>query len=403
MCRRASTSFTKDADNVEEKEENAENEPFFYPSSSWLDMQSIGGADWKASVKVKEEEPGGENSKDMVEPKVIQTLATHIDLHSQLEKVLAQGFSEPDAAGDGIESHRSQSDDVSSAEAEEIWKVMRRERLEHLFRLICGEYAHPTIGDLQEWVQSFFPVHSELQETDIFVLTKGRSKSEPLRKEAFISIMLKVLDPTGDWEMFEVAWLTIMYEMTSGTSHQDMLSEINPPEYSEVVATFPTHRIAPYIGCSELRELMEEKSHNLVVIDVRTEEEREISSIKGSRYSDIVLDKSAEKGYRFTKGIHEILYGGDPTLEEEQLYDYYQNATIVTVCNTGLRSAAAAMEFTEDLDRLVHCLCGGLINYFNSGGEMVDPAGEAVEKLHPGSDEFKKFVVRENKILDSDG
>lgn len=63
---------------------------------------------------------------------------------------------------------------------------------------------------------------------------------------------------------------------------------------------------------------------------------------------------------------------------------------------------AIAHYLTTSLGRTVHNLCGGLIHYFNRGGELVNPEGEIVDMLHPGSRKLAGYIERRNQIKLSD-
>ena len=68
---------------------------------------------------------------------------------------------------------------------------------------------------------------------------------------------------------------------------------------------------------------------------------------------------------------------------------------VVTYCTAGYRSGIAATQLEKRLGRPVYSLSGGIIEWFNDGGEVVDPAsGEPRDRIHPYSAEWGRYVLR---------
>lgn len=69
-----------------------------------------------------------------------------------------------------------------------------------------------------------------------------------------------------------------------------------------------------------------------------------------------------------------------------------EGTLVVTYCTVGYRSGTAAVELEKVLQRPVFNLDGGLIEWFNRGGEVVDPAGNSADRIHPYDSDWERYV-----------
>lgn len=61
-----------------------------------------------------------------------------------------------------------------------------------------------------------------------------------------------------------------------------------------------------------------------------------------------------------------------------------------------------SLKLLEQFPKLqVHCLCGGLVAWFNEGHMLEDADGMPSAALHPHSDALQRFVTRENEYAES--
>jgi rhodanese-related sulfurtransferase len=120
----------------------------------------------------------------------------------------------------------------------------------------------------------------------------------------------------------------------------------------------------------EVLDLMERlySGDSLLILDVRTPEEFQIGSLAGA--ISLPLEKVPEFTPRF-----------------------YDNKTIVSYCTVGYRSGLAAVELEALLGRPVYNLDGGIIEWFNQGGEVVDLEGSPSLRIHPYNSNWKPFVI----------
>ena len=79
--------------------------------------------------------------------------------------------------------------------------------------------------------------------------------------------------------------------------------------------------------------------------------------------------------------------------------DGQQRALVVAYCDTGERSSAVAAALGTALGvSEVRSLCGGILSYYNEGGNVRAPGrgGAIVQAVHPGSGTLKGLVTRGN-------
>lgn len=75
-----------------------------------------------------------------------------------------------------------------------------------------------------------------------------------------------------------------------------------------------------------------------------------------------------------------------------------EGAEVVCYCTIGYRSGVAAVALARRLGRPVKNLDGGLIAWFNHGGEVVGPDGEPVNTIHAWGPAWARFVKRRDGV-----
>ena len=69
-------------------------------------------------------------------------------------------------------------------------------------------------------------------------------------------------------------------------------------------------------------------------------------------------------------------------------------STIVTYCTVGYRSGRAAASLEKRLGRPVYNLSGGIIKWFNQGGQVIDSFGRLSDSVHPFNADWSRFIGR---------
>ncbi len=137
-------------------------------------------------------------------------------------------------------------------------------------------------------------------------------------------------------------------------------------EFEELADGFDRSTGARQISVAELQRRLE-VGGPVVLVDVREPREQRVSTLPGAR---TVSPDSV----------------GAVDLEVDD------DALVVTYCTAGYRSGIAAVALEKRLGRPVHNLHGGIIRWFNEGGEVVDPRGEPVDRIDPYSEEWARYV-----------
>ncbi|MBI4584601.1 MAG: rhodanese-like domain-containing protein [Planctomycetes bacterium] len=137
-------------------------------------------------------------------------------------------------------------------------------------------------------------------------------------------------------------------------------------EYEELVRGFNRKTGARAVTVAEVRKRFA-AGENILFLDIREPEENAVAALPGARLIP-------------------------PSKVREAALDFPAGATLMTYCTAGYRSGLAAVELEKRLQRPVYNLSGGIIAWFNAGGEVVGPAGKPADRIHPYSDEWGRYV-----------
>ena len=123
---------------------------------------------------------------------------------------------------------------------------------------------------------------------------------------------------------------------------------------------------ARQLPLEELKAFLE-AGESILLLDIREVEEFEVGAIPSARLLP------PEQVDEFTPE------GGEKT-------------RIVTYCTVGYRSGRAAASLEKRLKRPVYNLSGGIIEWFNQGGKVVDSSGKPSVTVHPFNSDWARFV-----------
>jgi rhodanese-related sulfurtransferase len=138
-------------------------------------------------------------------------------------------------------------------------------------------------------------------------------------------------------------------------------------EFKKMMEQINLQTKARQISTAELQEKLK-KGEKVVLLDTREAKEKEVSGLPGAR---LVLPT---------------------TVREMPLEDIPADATVVTYCTAGYRSGLAAVILEERLGRPVYTLYGGIIDWFNQGGQVVDTAGKPVNQIDSWGEPWSSYV-----------
>lgn len=143
---------------------------------------------------------------------------------------------------------------------------------------------------------------------------------------------------------------------------REISSEFDVPE-------IPANRAAALVAAGE----------PVVVIDVRSRSEFEVSKIPGAVH--------VGKGSRTT--LAEVV---------DEALTTHDHATWMMCCAGGYKSARAIEGLPKQLRRRVFNIVGGMIGYANAGGPLVDPkTDEPVSRLHGYDETWARYIKPPNE------
>jgi len=145
--------------------------------------------------------------------------------------------------------------------------------------------------------------------------------------------------------------------------------EVESTSYDLMLSTLLDHSVAE-IGVERFKAFREE-AH---LLDVRSEEEYSVSRMEGAlhRHYEDFSAKSLPQ-------------------------DWQKEDSIVVYCSVGYRSEKVAEKLEAAGFQNVYNLYGGIFEYLNQGGTVVDENGPT-QNIHPYSWLWGKWLKRGNKV-----
>ena len=194
--------------------------------------------------------------------------------------------------------------------------------------------------------------------------------------EEFSGPMLAATERLDD-DAFDAATHALL--AAEGEAREPDPADDLPPKFAAYVSAFPTHATTPQIGVKRLNALASRKK-KIAVVDCRPEEERAVSIIPGSiPLGDVKFADATDNN------VGACMDSADLTSAEGA-------DLVVAVSSTGAEGGVAATLLGEKLGVEARNLCGGMVAWFNAGGEVRDPDGAPCERVHPGSRRCAGFV-----------
>mmetsp|Transcript_17647 Transcript_17647/g.43607 ORF Transcript_17647/g.43607 Transcript_17647/m.43607 type:complete len:418 (+) Transcript_17647:1960-3213(+) len=153
-----------------------------------------------------------------------------------------------------------------------------------------------------------------------------------------------------------------------------------PPKFGSYVGMLSTHATSSQMGMKKLNRLVGEKK-KIAMVDCRPDNERAVSTIRGAL--------PLSEGVRFVSAadnnLAELVEKADLSLASG--CDF-----VLCISGVGAEGGVAAPLLAAKIGVEAHNLCGGILAWFNAGGEVVDGEDTPVEAVHPGSKRCIGFV-----------
>jgi rhodanese-related sulfurtransferase len=138
-------------------------------------------------------------------------------------------------------------------------------------------------------------------------------------------------------------------------------------EFGTKLAQINAYTKARQITVEELQARIK-KGEKIVLLDVREPHENQVSALPGAK---LVLPKE---------------------VRTVPLDDIPADATVITYCTAGYRSGLAAVILEGRLGRPIYTLNGGIIEWYNRGGKVVDPSGKPVNDVDAVEEPWTSYV-----------
>lgn len=138
-------------------------------------------------------------------------------------------------------------------------------------------------------------------------------------------------------------------------------------KFQAQVAEINAYTKARQVSVEELQARVR-KGEKIVILDVREPQENEVSALPGARLAP-------------PKDVRTMPLDSIPA-----------DATVVTYCTAGYRSGLAATILEGRLGRPVYSLNGGIIEWYNRGGQVVDLAGKPVNRVNAVEEPWISYV-----------
>jgi rhodanese-related sulfurtransferase len=130
----------------------------------------------------------------------------------------------------------------------------------------------------------------------------------------------------------------------------------------------------PYIKVEELKD-----KNNLIYLDAREPKEFNVSHIK----------KAIQIGFDHFK-----IQNVTSTVKDK-------NATIVVYCSIGVRSEKIAEKLLKSGYKNVYNLYGGIFEYKNTGGKVVNNQNQETDSVHAFNKEWSVYLTKGIKVYEN--
>eukprot|EP00192_Tetraselmis_astigmatica_P009044 CAMPEP_0117657522 /NCGR_PEP_ID=MMETSP0804-20121206/5377_1 /TAXON_ID=1074897 /ORGANISM="Tetraselmis astigmatica, Strain CCMP880" /LENGTH=677 /DNA_ID=CAMNT_0005463985 /DNA_START=44 /DNA_END=2078 /DNA_ORIENTATION=+ len=212
--------------------------------------------------------------------------------------------------------------------------------------------------------------------------------SQTVDHEEFVTAMTKILDAARKSDVNNA--ITKILEI--GVDAVDLATQYMDKKLKAYVTGHASHKLADQLGVQTVMERLDDNDP-VVFIDVRSPQETAVSTICGAILAPAVAASKSKSGWTLRGSLeglseedwHRLRDGGEQ-----------EKPPLVVVYDTvGPRAASVSAELSKKLEgKVVYNLCGGIIEWYNKGGEVVDGDGNPVEAIHPEKRELMEFLQR---------
>lgn len=144
--------------------------------------------------------------------------------------------------------------------------------------------------------------------------------------------------------------------------------------FDEMINGLYSHTV-PVISDDEVKRLMTQE--DIVILDIRSQEEYDVSHIKGAVFQDY-----------------------DDFDAKNVVLEIAKDKKVIVYCSVGYRSEKAGEELKEAGYGEVFNLYGGIFEWVNNGNEVVDNKNTVTDKVHTYNKRWSKWLEKGEKVYD---
>lgn len=282
--------------------------------------------------------------------------------------------------------------------AQRDWRYCRSrpDKFRYLFHSLDLDHSGQlSLPELKVLAQRMDPDTSE--ETIAATLEfLDKDNSESVSTEEFVEAMCSLLSHVDTEEELD----DMVQRMLHIGSGVDAATEVEPGPLADFARGLRTHHVAAQLPASAVMDKLSSRQP-LVLLDVRPEEERAVSTMPGALPLNLQPAPAATWGYSLAGGgaAAASLVRDGLAIAAAAAAPSAQPPVVVSYCSTGELGGVAALLLSDALKMTVYNMCGGIINYYNQGGSVCRATdGKQVQALHPGSVQQRAFVTRPNNF-----
>lgn len=243
-------------------------------------------------------------------------------------------------------------------------------------------------------------------------------QSGMIDENEFLSMMLKITQEFPD-DIFDMGVARLLGKNPVDDDNDPMIDMT--PRYAEYVRNIYTHKLVKHISPAKLKQISEsENEHVVFLVDARTKAEQMVSCIEGAIKVVVEVSESGSPDGSLAGGSAALFSATGAglvlanraavrsTIESHIFSQEGKNVIVVCYDTCGLRGGLVAQMLHEDGldiarngerdDIQVFNLCGGIVEWYNRGNDVVNLSNQPVELLHPGAYRIEEFVTRPNSF-----
>lgn len=151
------------------------------------------------------------------------------------------------------------------------------------------------------------------------------------------------------------------------------------------------------LACGQQAKTLDEEVKTLYRNTVPLMQKDELEALKEKHSSVVLLDSRSEEEYKVSH-ISGATFVDYSSFKPKQLKQLNVNDTIVVYCSVGYRSERVGEQLQKAGFKHVYNLYGGIFNWKNKGGTVVNAQNQPTEQVHTYNFNWSKFLEKGEKV-----